>query len=115
MTATHEMLLEEDHFTKSQSGQRSIDIRLCDEKKSLINVGDEIVFTCKQNQDLKFKGKVIELLKYLSFEKLLNENSIADCGFDDRDGVLDFLYGIYPPEKETEFGVLGIRFEVIAE
>ena len=46
----HFMKLDPQPFESIKSGEKTIELRLFDEKRQLINVGDTIVFTDTQNE-----------------------------------------------------------------
>ncbi len=46
----HEMLLAPKPFEMMKSGQKTIELRLYDEKRKHIQIGDRIRFYCTENQ-----------------------------------------------------------------
>lgn len=64
----HEMKLQEKHYNYILNGTKRIELRLNDSKRSIIKVGDIIIF--KKHPDMKesISCKVIDLLKYKNFE-----------------------------------------------
>lgn len=68
-----------------------------------------------KSDDEKFKAKVIGFLRYQSFEELFKDFDIsilADQSVTKQE-VLDVFSEFYIPEKQAQFGVLGIRIELI--
>lgn len=110
---THEMNLQPKYFDFMQDGTKRIELRLYDEKRQQIELGDEIEFA-KSETD-KLRAKVIGLLRYESFEKLFEDFPIevlADKSMT-KDELLAALAEFYTPEKQAQYGVLGIRFELV--
>lgn len=64
---THHMKLNPSPYAAIKSGRKNIELRLNDEKRQKIQVGDEIIFTNTQISDLKLHTKVIALHKEPSF------------------------------------------------
>lgn len=109
----HEMKLQPKYFDFIQNGTKRIELRLNDEKRSLINLGDTIKFLKEPELTKSIEVSVIGLLKYSSFMDLFKDYSIemmADKSMTKED-LLDVLQEFYTPEKQKQYGVLGIRIE----
>ena len=63
------MNLNSEPFELIKNGSKTIELRLNDEKRRLLNVGDEILFTNRDTNE-KLLTDIIELHKYDSFESL---------------------------------------------
>lgn len=110
---THEMNLQPKYFDFIKDGTKRIELRLFDEKRQQIQLGDIIEFT--KSEDDKFKAEVIGLLRYNSFNDLFEDFDIsilADKSMTKQE-LLDVLSEFYTPEKQAEFGVLGIRLKIL--
>ncbi|MCL2038521.1 ASCH domain-containing protein [Candidatus Saccharibacteria bacterium] len=108
----HNLKLQEKPFGYIQNGTKRIELRLYDEKRSLIDIGDEIEFTNVGTEE-KLLARVIGLLKYKSFQELVADfdmSVLADTEMS-KNELLDTLNGFYPSEKQARFNVLGIRIE----
>ena len=109
---THEMNLQPKYFDFMKDGTRRIELRLYDEKRSQIELGDIIEFSKSEND--KLKAEVIGLLRYNSFKDLFEDFDIsilADKSMTKQE-LLDVLSEFYAPEMQAEFGVLGIRLKI---
>ena len=109
----HEMGLQSKYFDYIQNGTKRIELRLFDEKRQRIKIGDTIEFTNPDGE--KLLVKVVGLLRYGSFEDLFRDIDIAilaDVSMTKQE-LLDVLNGFYPLEKQNEMGVVGIRVEVL--
>lgn len=108
---THKMNLQDKYFDFIKNGTKRIELRLNDEKRQQIKIGDSIEFS---NEKDKFTVKVIGLLKYQDFKTLFNDFRIEILA--DRTMTKEELLGVlsefYTPEKQEKFGVLGIRVEL---
>ena len=110
---THEKNLQPRYFDFIKDGTKRIELRLFDEKRQQIQLGDIIEFT--KSEDDKFKAEVIGLLRYNSFNDLFEDFDIsilADKSMTKQE-LLDVLSEFYTPEKQAEFGVLGIRLKIL--
>ena len=110
---THEMNLQPKYFDFMKNGTKRIELRLYDEKRSQIQLGDIIEFSKSEND--KLKAKVVGLLRYSSFKDLFEDFDISilsDASMT-KDELLDILNEFYTPEKQAKYGVVGIRLKII--
>ena len=108
---THKMNLQDKYFDFIKNGTKRIELRLNDEKRQQIKIGDSIEFS---NEKDKFIAKVIGLLEYQDFKTLFNDFGIeilADKTMT-KEELLGVLSEFYTPEKQEKFGILGIRVKL---
>jgi len=72
---TIEMHLQAPIYQFIKSGTKRIELRLLDEKRKTIKLGDEIVFISRGDGD-KTRAKVVGLLYYRTFPELVADYSI---------------------------------------
>lgn len=111
----HILKLQPKYFDYINNGTKRIELRLYDEKRRQINIGDTIIFQKEPELKINMKVKVIGLLRYNSFEELFNDFSIeimADKSMTKQE-LLNVLEEFYTPEKQKQYGVVGIRIEKI--
>ena len=111
----HEMRLFPENFEKIKLGQKRREYRLYDEKRQKINIGDTIIFQKEPELEITMKVKVIGLLRYNTFEELFEDFDIemlADKSMTKQE-LLNVLEEFYTPEKQKQYGVVGIRIERI--
>lgn len=107
------MNLQPKYFDFIKDGTKRIELRLYDEKRQSIQLGDIIEFA--KSDDEKFKAEVIGLLRYDSFADLFEDFDIsilADSSMTKQE-LLEVLGEFYSEEKQAEFGVIGIRIKLI--
>ena len=107
------MNLRPKYFDFLKDGTKRIELRLYDEKRRSIQLGDIIEFA--KSDDEKFKAKVVGLLRYNSFANLFEDFDIsilADSSMTKQE-LLEVLGEFYSEEKQAEFGVIGIRIKLI--
>ena len=107
------MNLRPKYFDFIKDGTKRIELRLYDEKRRSIQLGDIIEFA--KSDDEKVKAKVVGLLRYNSFANLFEDFDIsilADSSMTKQE-LLEVLGEFYSEEKQAEFGVIGIRIKLI--
>ena len=107
------MNLQPKYFDFIKGGTKRIELRLYDEKRQSIQLGDIIEFA--KSEDEKFKAEVVGLLRYNSFADLFEDFDIsilADSSMTKQE-LLEVLEEFYSEEKQAEFGVIGIRIKLI--
>ena len=111
----HEMKLQPKYYNYIFNGTKRIEIRLYDEKRRKIKIGDIIKFLKEPLLNESFDVRVIELLRYNFFEDILKDFDIsilADKSMTKKK-LIDDLEQFYTKEKQAEYGVLAIRIELI--
>lgn len=111
----HEMSLRPGPFAKIADGSKRWELRLHDEKRRLISVGDTITFACTVDERT-VEVRVKELRPFASFTELYAALPLTECGYtadnvasaDPRD-----MEKYYPHEKQAQYGVLAIGVERI--
>lgn len=109
----HKMNLNPKYYDFIRCGTKRIELRLYDEKRQKIKLGDEIEFSKSEAE--KFNAKVVGLMRYQSFKDLLQDFSVeilADKTMA-KDELMNTLGEFYTKEQQCEFGVIGIRIEPI--
>lgn len=107
----HILKLQPQYFEYINKGTKRIELRLYDEKRQKINIGDTIIFQKEPDLKTTMKVKVIGLLRYNTFEELFDDYDIeimADKAMTKKE-LLNVLEEFYTPEKQKQYGVLGIR------
>lgn len=111
----HEMKLQPEYYNFILNGTKRIEIRLFDEKRQQIKIGDVIKFLKEPELNESFNAKVIGLLRYNSFEEMFKDFdiSILSDEFMTKDELISVLEQFYTKEKQEKYGVLGIRIELM--
>lgn len=111
----HEMNLRPSPFGMIADGRKRWELRLNDEKRRTIAVGDTITFACTADER-RVTVRVTALRPFADFAALYAALPLLECGYtpddvstaDPRD-----MEQYYPPEKQHQFGVLAIGVERI--
>lgn len=111
----HEMKLQPEYFNFILNGTKRIEIRLNDEKRQNIKLGDKIKFLKEPDLNESFEAQVIGLLRYNSFEEMFKDYdiSILSDKYMTKEELISVLEQFYTKEKQEKYGVLGIRIELI--
>ncbi len=109
------MKLKPEFFELIKSGKKEYEVRLNDEKRQKISVGDRIIF--KKEPDL-FEGVIVtveEVKRFNSFYKMAEMLSLKSLGFPDKniDQVVRVYHKIYSKEDEEKYGVVAFKIKLI--
>jgi len=107
----HEMNLHDDPFVFIKMGYKDIEMRLNDEKRKKIKVGDIIEFTNKDTLE-KLQVRVIGLHVFKNFEELYSKFDKQKLGyFPDEVADPSDMNMYYSSENIEKYGVLGIEIQ----
>lgn len=111
----HHMKLHPDPFSKICKGHKTIELRLYDQKRQQIRIGDQIEFKNTENSSETIAVIVTNLHRFNSFETMYNSLSPTLFGYEDP-SVADpkDMERYYSKEEENLYGVLGIEFVLVA-
>ena len=111
----HEMKLQPEYYNFILNGTKRIEIRLFDEKRQEIEIGDTIKFLKGPELNESFKVKVVGLLRYNSFLDMFKDFDISILSDKSmtKEELIAVLEQFYTKEKQEQYGVLGIRIELI--
>ena len=106
----HKMKLQLNPFEKIKSGSKTIEVRLNDEKRQQIKIGDEIEFSLMDQPNNTIKTKVLDLFHFSTFSELFDSYPAVDFGGTDKEDLMG-IYKYYTQEDEKKYGVVGIKLE----
>jgi ASC-1-like (ASCH) protein len=105
---THELRLATQPFNEIQSGRKTIECRLYDEKRRAIELGDEIIFINREDSTQTLRVKVVDLLRHASFSDLYDSAAPEKFGGESKEGLMKLIRQFYSKNEEIKYGVLGI-------
>ena len=111
----HEMSLRPGPFEKIADGSKRYELRLLDEKRKQIAVGDSLVFTNTEN-GTELRCVVKSLHCFANFAELYAALPLDQCGYLPKelaDARPEDMEAYYPPEKQKQYGVVGIEIELL--
>ena len=107
--------LDEDIFEVVKSETKTVEVRVNDEKRRKLQVGDKITFL-KRPDDIERIDAVIErLIYYDNFKTLVDNYTIEEIylkGYT-KEYFLDLLKRFYSDEEVNKYGVVAISFKKI--
>lgn len=106
-----EMHLANEPFEKIKSGDKTVEIRLYDEKRKKLKVGDSITFYKGDNYDEWITATVVALHRFKSFAELFASDLFpkTGCGNMTVGEATDSMYHYYTREQEKVYGILAIE------
>lgn len=109
----HQMGLYGEYFSSIKEGKKTVEVRLNDEKRREIKVGDTIEFIRVPEKNETLQVQVTSLKEYATFEVMYKEIPFKafDCEGWTMKEMIDGTYEIYTPEQEKEWGTLAITIK----
>ncbi|MBQ3099425.1 MAG: ASCH domain-containing protein [Clostridia bacterium] len=108
---THAMRLDPSPFEMIKSGQKTIELRLFDEKRRQVKIGDDVVFTNTATGETLCK-RVAGLHLFNNFDELYDSLPLLKCGYTaenvDKAHPWD-MERYYSADRQKEYGVVGIE------
>lgn len=95
-----------------REGRKNIELRLYDEKRKQISIGDIIKFVNTEDKDDELTARVTSLYVFNTFEELYKNLPLLECGYTE-DNIASAspsdmeLY--YTKDKQKLYGVVGIK------
>lgn len=114
----HYMNLHARPFDNIQSGLKTIELRLYDEKRRLIEVGDTIVFTHSDDASQTCTATVTALHRFPDFASLYAALPLDRCGYLPEELATaspEDMNVYYSAEKQANYGVVGIEIQLEEE
>lgn len=113
---THEMKLNKGPFLMIEGGEKRYELRLFDEKRRRVSVGDTIVFTMAENAERRLTAEVTALHRFSDFDSLYKALPLTECGYRaDEVGNASprDMEAYYSKEEESRYGVVAIEIKLI--
>ena len=107
----HKMKLVDFAFNAIKNNEKDIEIRLNDEKRQLIKVGDFVEFT-NLDTDEMLRVKVVNLHKYKTFNDLFAAFEHKHFGLNESDDA-SIMDNFYTKEEQEKYMALGIEISLI--
>ncbi len=112
----HVMKLRPNPFSMIKSGQKTIELRLYDEKRQLLSVGDVIRFVNAKDETDIIVTEVKALHIFESFEELYKHLSLLKCGYTEENvasALPSDMEKYYSEEAQSRYGVVGIEIGLL--
>lgn len=111
------MKLNPKYFEYMKNGTKRIEIRLNDEKRKNIKIGDTIIFEKEPELKEKITTQVENLIVKSSFKELTENLDVSEYSdkMESEEVFLKDLYSFYTKEQEEKYGVVGIQIKIRKE
>lgn len=112
----HQMEVIPQYFEMISKGSKSYELRLFDEKRSRLQVGDTICFSNSEDPKKKVSARVQQLLFSKSFKELYQKLPLTSCGYTEENVAQarpEDMECFYPIEEQEHWGVVAIRLELL--
>lgn len=109
----HNMKLWPDSFEAIKNKSKTVEMRLNDEKRSLINKGDIIVFTNSETKE-EIKVDVLETVVYKDFKELYLHYDKISIGYQENEVANPNDMEMYYKKEDIEkYGALAIVVKIV--
>jgi ASC-1-like (ASCH) protein len=112
----HIMNLQPEPMKMIRNGQKTIELRLYDEKRQHISIGDTIKFTNTENTNDILHVVVRDMYFFDSFKELYRNLPLLECGYT-KDNIKSAnerdMEQYYSKEQQAKYGVVGIKISVL--
>ena len=112
----HVMNLTPAPMQEIRTGNKTIELRLNDEKRKQISVGDTIKFINTEDSNDTLRVKVVDLFLFSSFAELYDNLPLLNCGYNENNintALPDDMEMYYSREKQNKYGVVGIEISLL--
>lgn len=110
----HMMNLRPDSFEMIESGKKIYELRLYDEKRQCIKIGDEIEFVNIDKEQERLIVYVKNLHVFSNFEALYSSLPLLKCGYTEHNLLTagpEDMEDYYSLEKQAQYGVVAFEIE----
>ena len=108
----HEMRLHNKPFELIKNGTKTIELRLNDEKRQKIKIGDNIKFENRSTGEI-IEVKVLNIHNYPSFEELYKNFDKVSLGYlENEEANHNDMELYYSKEEQEKYGVIGIEIKL---
>ena len=112
----HVMNLTPAPMQEIRTGNKTIELRLNDEKRKQISVGDTIKFINTEDSNDTLRVKVVDLFLFSSFAELYDNVPLLNCGYNEDNintASPEDMDMYYSREKQNKYGVVGIEISLL--
>lgn len=112
----HVMNLTPAPMQEIRTGNKTIELRLNDEKRKQISVGDTIKFINTEDSNDTLRVKVVDLFLFSSFAELYDNLPLLNCGYNEDNintASTEDMEMYYSREKQNKYGVVGIEISLL--
>ena len=105
----HTMKVQTKYYRLLKEGSKIIELRLFDEKRQQIKVGDQIEFSDLSNPEDTFAAQVVRLHHASDFLDIGQKITPTQAGFASVEELVQVMGQFYPLSAQKQYGVVGIE------
>lgn len=112
----HQMHLDPGPYSLIEKRKKTIELRLYDEKRRRMRIGDVIRFESTQDETDVLYAEITDLYVFPSFAELYRNLPLRACGYTEENiasASPDDMERYWPKQLQEHYGVLGIRIAVL--
>lgn len=109
----HTMSLSSDRFLQMAAGTKTVECRLYDAKRQIVQIGDTIIFTNTKTGET-LRTEVTGITRAASFSRLFAQVDPALAGWSSAEAAEAGMHGYYTEDREQEYGVIALHVQVLA-
>ena len=112
----HKMRLQLEPFNQIKKGNKTIELRLYDEKRKKLSIGDKIIFTLIDNKERELTCEITNLYIFSSFKEVYENLPIVSLGYDQSNTAEAHYRDMevyYSKEAIEKYGVIAIEIILI--
>ena len=96
-------------------GEKNVEVRLNDEKRRKLKVGDTLIFLKRPDEIETISAKITDLVPFSSFLDVVDyyEMKRIYLEFTTKEEYINIMRQFYSQEDESKYGVIAIEFEII--
>lgn len=109
-----EIHLDSDIFDIVKNNSKDVEIRLYDEKRKKLKVGDTLIFLKRPNDLEELKATITNLVHFNNFSEVVDYYPMKRIYLDnyDKEEFIKLLGRFYSDEEVKEFEVVAIEFKL---
>lgn len=107
------MRLHNGPYNLIKEGKKTVELRLYDEKRKKIKVGDIVTFTNRLTNE-QLKVEIMDICTYNNFEELYKHHGKKSMGYSDEDVASPADMNVYYPQEEIyKYGAVALEFKLV--
>lgn len=111
----HEMKVKEHYFNKIKIKEKIYEVRLLDDKRKQIKIGDIIQIKKEPEMMEILNVEVVNLICFKTFKEMANSLPSKQIGFDGCEicDIVKEYHKFYSEQEEQKYGVVAIKVKVL--
>ena len=106
--------LDSDIFDIVKNNSKDVEIRVNDEKRRKLKVGDTLVFLKRPDDDEELRATITDLVYFNNFLEVVDNYPMKRIYLDEytKEDFINLISRFYSEEEVNKYGVVAIEFEL---